>query len=757
MEQWKQEIELHSKGLRYFQYMGRVDYPNATNEQLVETLADYDIVLTTYNVLSRDIYFAEDPPERNLRHRKRAEERPKSPLVQILWWRVCLDEAQMVESVVSNPSKVARLIPRQNAWAVTGTPIRHDIDDLFGLLIFLNYAPICNYSPIWRRLCTCFKPNFANLVNRIALRHSKDRVRGEFVLPPQSRVVITVPFTAVEEQHYGNLFGQMCESCGLDTSGAPATMDWDPDDPSTIEKMRHWLRLLRQTCLHPEMNTGNRRILGVRNNALRSVSEVLEIMIDQNDTDIRSEERALLLSRIRRGQLLENALHRQEALDLWASSLELASQVVKDSRSQLQSEQEKCQMTAASKAERDDASTDEDLSDNDEDTGKNSRIGMYHIRLRLALEVEHLCIFFMANVYYQIKTDPNLTAPDSSEFQDLEKREVESYEKAKLIRKEMLTDVTKRASRYMTKIKDKSKKKTFVSIPKLKPDFFVRGIQARRLFERFEDYCHSVNLVSSQYNKWRDIMVKLLSQSLVDQEEKEELQGDEYDESTKHQDEMYVYMEALRTICADLSGALTGQKNPLIDHDVKGGIILAGKGEGPFPELFLSVMGVRNELLLNPELGSLRGIIYELRAFFNSLEWQAGEGSSFARSEAEVVSSVLKNASKMATEVGKCQAGIEREIELFRATMNSRLNYYRQLQQISDTVAPYDEESVGKPLNEVLFADMLTREHRIEKIVDSLRAKRRYLHHLRDEPESDSNSRICVICQSSFEIGVYLF
>lgn len=755
LDQWKQEIESHAAGLRVLHYTGFQQYQDLSNEELIDMIAGHDIVLTTYNILSREVHFAEDAPQRNLRHERKFE-RKKTPLVQMLWWRVCLDEAQMVESGVSNAAKTARLIPRQNAWAVTGTPLRRDMSDLFGLLVFLHYVPICNSNRLWDRLCGCFKPVLANIINTIALRHNKDHVRNELRLPPQKRVVITVPFTAVEEQHYGELFDQMCEECGFDATGSPLKPDWDPNDPVTVEKMRSWLTRLRQTCLHPEVSPSNRRALGAKNNPLRSVAEVLEVMIDQNETQIRAEERSLLLSQLRRGQLLENAMRHQEALDLWKSALQHASAIVQECRNQLESEREKYRTTVAG-VDRDAAAIDPSTNVDGEDVDKNTCIGTYRQKLRVALEVQHICIFFTGNAYYQVKTNPKLTAPDSEEFRDLEKREVEAYEAAKQIRKEILAEVSEKVGRYMKTIKQKVQKKALVHIPKMKPSLYSRGVEAQRLLDRFEDLCTAMNEHSAQYNKWRDVMTKLLLQSLIDQEEDEELKGDEYEKSTKHQDEMYVYMEALRAMYADRSDALTGQKNTLIDHEVKGGIMLAQKGEGPSPKLFLTVMDTRSQLKPDPELGSLRGIINELRGLATTLEWQESGGSTRARTELEIVNVVLRNASHMAAEQAKVLSNLEREVEVFRDTMNSRLEYYRQLQQISDTVAPYDEESVGKPLNEALFTKMVQDEAGIDTKISALRAKRRYLIHLREDRESDKGSSLCVICQSNFEIGQLLF
>lgn len=748
LEQWKQELNRHAPSLSVHHYTGiqrsppaRRGQEAADDDMLMNELAEFDVVLTTYNVISKEIHYAGAAPKRNLRHEKRFEQR-KTPLVRISWWRVCLDEAQMVESGVSNAAQVARLIPRENAWAVTGTPLRKNIDDLFGLLLFLHYRPYCFSNPLWKRLHSRFGSVLVEIIGTIALRHSKDRVRDELRLPPQKRVVITTPFTAVEEQQYRQLFDEMTLECGLDTVGAPLRGDWDPSDPNIVEKMRNWLTRLRQICLHPESGGSKRRVVG-GTAPLRTVDEVLAVMIETNDSNIRTEERSLLLSQLRRGQLLENAKRRQEALDLWQKALNHSTELVKDSREQLRLSKEKT------------GNEDAHSSVEDEEADKNSLIGQCRLKLRATLEVQHIAVFFTANAFYQIKSDKSLTDPDSVEFKELQKREEDAYEAAKAIRKEILTDVSQKVERHMKTVKEKAKTKAFVKLPKMDPQIYSRGIEAYNVISNFEDLCEALNKHAEQYKEWREIMIQLVTQPLIDQEEEAELEGDEYERSTRHQDKMYVYMEALRSIYADRHDALTGDKNILISHEVKAGIAQAKKGEGPSPPLFLDIMDVRNAIRPDPELGSLRKIISELRSILTALEWQSSTGNSRARAEHEIVEMVLKNAGQMIADQLKASNGLEREVEMFRDAMNNRLEYYRHLQQISDTVAPYDEESAGMPLDELLFADKLEKEGLIEGKLSTLKSKARYLLHLKEDSSADDSARICIICQSSFEDGGY--
>jgi E3 ubiquitin-protein ligase SHPRH len=63
--------------------------------------------------------------------------------------------------------------------------------------------------------------------------------------------------------------------------------------------------------------------------------------------------------------------------------------------------------------------------------------------------MEHVAMFFRANAYFQIKSDKDLTNPDSPDFERLEKLETEGYESAKRLRREILQDVRIAfASRY---------------------------------------------------------------------------------------------------------------------------------------------------------------------------------------------------------------------------------------------------------------------------------------------------------------------
>ncbi len=508
MQQWRKELEMLAPNLTVLIYEGlRIESGKSDHAALLAKWISHDVVLTTYNVLAKEIHYTETP-NRDLRHDKKYAKR-MSPLTQIVWWRVVLDEAQMVESGVSNAAKVAKLIPRELAWCVSGTPVKKDARDLFGLLDFLHYQPYCGLrTQIWDHLVTQHKDVFRQIFRNLALRHTKDQIKDEIRLPPQKRVIITVPFTQIEEQHYSTLFKEMSEDCGLDVDGAPLTEDWDPESAVVIEKMRSWLTRLRQTCLHPEVGAKNRRALGNGKGPLRTVGEVLEVMIEQNDTAARSEERTLLLSRIRRGQILEHAELSEEALEIWLLTLEEARVIVEDCRSQLKAEVNRLGLTEG-------PSSIGDVPEADGVTA--TRTGPHRQRLRAAIEIEHMCTFFVANAYFQIKTDEKRTKQESNEFRDLERKEESMYERAKILRKELLQETRNRAEAPMGKINNKARDESFVSLPGMPPLEDRAGIESRALIDRLNNMIYILRGQAKQLNEWREKTIKLLVLPLVDE------------------------------------------------------------------------------------------------------------------------------------------------------------------------------------------------------------------------------------------------
>ena len=118
------------------------------------TLASYDIVVTTYEILASETSYVDLPHSnssdgRRFRNPKRYMAMP-SPITCIQWWRICLDEAQMIESTTTKTAEMALRLSAVNRWCVTGTPIGKSVNDLHGLLLFLQIDPY--WVETWWRL-----------------------------------------------------------------------------------------------------------------------------------------------------------------------------------------------------------------------------------------------------------------------------------------------------------------------------------------------------------------------------------------------------------------------------------------------------------------------------------------------------------------------------------------------------------------------------------------------------------------------------
>ncbi|EXK42953.1 hypothetical protein FOMG_05688 [Fusarium oxysporum f. sp. melonis 26406] len=730
-DQWVSEIARHAPGLSVKVYEGRKRISEADEQQATDELAGHDIILTTYSVLSSELHFTTAPPERSRRH-ARVYDRPRSPLVQISWWRVCLDEAQMIESGYSQAAKVARVLPRINAWGITGTPVKNDVEDLQGLLLFLQYEPYCSVNQIWQDLIRHHKSVFQRLFNRIAIRHTKSMVRDELVLPSQKRFVISMPFTAVEEQHYQSLYREMAEACGLSLEGAPIVDGWKPEDHE--EDMRTWLVRLRQTALHPEVAGYNRRTLGnSKNRPMRTVDEVLDAMLEQSESAIRSDERAYLSSKLTRGQLYENSPRVKEALEIWLSGRDEAQKLVSKSRDELKS------LTGSRLRP---ASHEDSDIDDDSEVEEKGQLFESRRRLRGALEMYHRAVFFCANAYFQIRENPEMTEPESEEFLRIKKLEDEHYEEAKAIRREILQEPHHKATRLMAKVAQKASEQSFVEIPELTVNE-ERGIESGRIVDDLEALYGELNDQANAIDEWREHLVGLVLKPLVDEEDDAETTGDEYGESAKIQDELMVYVQALRAIIADRQDALTGQTNELIKHETQTSLRLAANEEGPAPEKLIELLTLRDQI--KPRSTSMRKAISEFRGLTSKL----ARDTTRSVLEGRIADRQLKATQAILNTQSKLTTALEAEVDKFKNIMNLRLEYYRQLQVVSDSVLPYEE-----PVTEELMTRLKTTEENMRQRLSAAEAKHRYLLHLKEAGNKSNEPRMCVICQTNFTIGV---
>ena len=507
---------------------------------------------------------------------------------------------------------------------------------------------------------------FQQIFKSIALRHTKADVREELEIPLQRRVVVTIPFTAIEEQHYKELFEEMCSDICLDRMGAPIEDDWDPDDEGMVQKMRQWLTRLRQTCLHPEVGERNKRALGRKMGPLRTVEEVLKVMIDQNESVLRLEERAAIIAKMVQGHLYSFAkgADKDKALHHYLQAFEAATAAVIECREQLR----EASLTEASTEVLKQQLPDPDTDGKDDALDK---LNVHRSRLRNAHELQHASTFFVATAYYQIRMQMLHSDEQSQEYKEKENLEAEYYEIAKNIRAEILREATKKTKALIEKVKATGNSK-YYSLPPVQSQLVSGGIESQKVFRAVDGITDLLNAQSRQIYEWRTQLIDLLSTSLLDQDDVE-LTGEEYDATLLNQDEQYVYLFVLRTLVADRHELLTGHVNTLVEHEVREALKVADEDQGHAPGLMKLTLQSRQTLVpkrndkkpVPDNEQSMRGLMTDLRNIVASLRANGGgRGGSRAALEAEILETELQRLQRLNLEQTKGLATLEKDIDM---------------------------------------------------------------------------------------------
>lgn len=106
----------HQESLRFTPQQAVLDYTGLDRADLREDFAKYDLILTTYGTLRRDIMHLKD----------------------VDFDYIVLDEAQTIKNPSSQVAKASRLLKANHRVALSGTPIENHLGDLWSIFEFLN-------------------------------------------------------------------------------------------------------------------------------------------------------------------------------------------------------------------------------------------------------------------------------------------------------------------------------------------------------------------------------------------------------------------------------------------------------------------------------------------------------------------------------------------------------------------------------------------------------------------------------------------
>ncbi|KAH8926276.1 hypothetical protein BT69DRAFT_1015580 [Atractiella rhizophila] len=751
VSQWENEIRKHADGLRVYRYEGVNKLKKYRGTWDAQAFAnDYDIVLTTFDLLRKEVDVARPPVDRNTRSRQCDNPRyERSLFIRLDFLRVILDEAQLLQNPMSHVSETVSCIRRKHSWAVTSTPIKTALEDLASTLKFLRIGSQTS-GVHWPNLIRpCCRPTWGRLWDRVAVRTTKAMVDNEMTLPTQKRYLCPIRFSKVERYTYDELYSEALMSLGLSKDGVPAEEDWVPNRAA----LAYHLSALRKVCCHPQVVDQNK--LG--SSVLKTIDEILHFMRHQNLASVFQESRALGAAECKRAHLVmfdaENCTRFEEALEILKTVIARLDPLLDEIKAELGPISDELQTARAEKASIEESGSEP----SDEGPAQNAkaakemgletldekveRLTQRHTSMkqhsRELLLVLHSTHFLSGNCYFSLGKFPT--------------EERDSYTDAERIRatllsgERMVADQAGQRLRVDLQRRDISKDSLRFQLSQVKG-----GLLTNMNIKETNETIKDLNSMGKVIWKWREEIIKLL-QVPVSADDGQDASGDEYQKGIEVQERCDVYLSAYSELLLDWRELITGEKVlskgkrprykkkvvPTLEKGYPAAEVLAY-------ELNEECCSVKPEEFIN-----LRDNYTKLNHIANGLNLKKDHP------EQSIIKAQKVFLKEQRDEGQKVIAKLLNEANVeFRRVFNTRAEYFKALQSLSDDVSDPVLTHRSKPLL-TQIADA-ARESALsqEKLQEKL-SKKRYLDFLQKQSkEVTQDERQCVICAGTFKHGV---
>ncbi|KAL4186079.1 hypothetical protein AMTRI_Chr09g32000 [Amborella trichopoda] len=289
LQQWAQELK--DKVTDSARLSVLIYYGSSRTKDPFE-LANYDVVLTTYSIVSMEVpkqaLDDDENDQRNGDHyglhpsfskkrkkpsnegmkgqkdRKKGSssclERDISPLARVNWFRVVLDEAQTIKNHRTQVARACWGLRAKRRWCLSGTPMQNSVTDLFSYFRFLRYDPYA----VYKSFCSMIRDKISKNANdgykklqavlrTIMLRRTKGTLidgRPIISLPPKIINLKKVDFSPEERDFYSTL--EADSRSRFKDYAAAGTVN------QNYANILLMLLRLRQACDHPLLVKGDR-------------------------------------------------------------------------------------------------------------------------------------------------------------------------------------------------------------------------------------------------------------------------------------------------------------------------------------------------------------------------------------------------------------------------------------------------------------------------------------------------------------------
>lgn len=759
MSQWASEAKKHAPHLSVYEYNGA-----AKDRISAQKLAKYDIVLVYYETFKSELYHSKPPPDRP--RRKAVKYKFElSPLVSIFWFRCILDEAQMVESTTTKVASMANHISRWYSWAVTGTPMRSDYNDLYGLYTFLQLENTISKKPsAFEELHSNPKHKglFFQFTKATVRRNVKSSLTSQISIPKQSRHVVRIPFSSIEQHYYDDFWGRCRLNLRLDWMDS---IGWElPSNASgsvqahysdSRSKMRSYLLALRQNCIHPSVITNSEYRSGYNpsnpstggSNKIRSLDEVLHDMAKNAKDTYDSDQHTYFTLKLRHGGMFELLQDWQKAVDVYTQNIPKVEDLVDFHIREVKSTLNQDEKTIKEEAE--------------EDEERKSSVSHKTNNLFKWRTLLNRYYFYLAGVYHALNSE------------DLE---ILYYDKSAGVRRALLEkhlakvefslqELQKGAARISLKdVYNVGPRTIELDLLKFKEyadeDSEDEELEASDRRERAGDMNMIQNLrkvgaiLDKQYEKiiyLRSKTMEILTKSLVDNDNsQEDATGDEYENSLSEQEMCQVYISAYQALLQDRKYIIRGTVVPIADmigHSDNNEVVSDKAKQVQQVE-----MNFRRQLR-SPgfHIESFKDIEFFLRTLRGTMREQESEP------EFEALMSNLEWLRTKFSVQSKLIEDLDTDFKKLNQLFNSRIAYYKHLQQISDTLIDWEDND---PHAKIRLLE--AQEAKMEQSIIKSKSKDAYFkalveEHANMDHSAEETRKECLICREPIEKGMVTY
>lgn len=791
--QWLDELAMYAPSLRVYSYTGHKAAAEDAGSSWGDWASRWDVMVVSFETLARDLAASHAAPVRMLRQPSKYE-RPRSPLVQLEFWRVVMDEAQLVGG---NPARTMGMIRRQCSLAVSGTPVRR-LADLRTSLWFLGLAP-AGPPRLWKRiLSAAWAPYVGRVLYDVGIRHTKAQVAPEMVLPLQTRYLVPVDFTHVETAFYRDVWHASLAALGLDADGAPRHDTWELD----TSVLRAQLQRLRQACTHPNVALRGGHLLGSDAGTsvsinLRSIEQVLAQMIEATKQDLGAHKHALTSSRIYRASILlfapsgelettpsgashpdqvalADAVQRQGrrsvARDLLETLLPPVEAQMETLEEEIRAAQSQGPLYAFSAEElkylaryRHDLPAD---APHEKLRLRQQYTSALRSRHRHWLQVMHRIQQFSGHCFFQL--GESVKQEESSEdVKPYAAMEEAAYQAAEQTRQRLLAEARGHVEQCVEALEQHrmdAQPLLSLAVPA------AQGLAGRSVLDDVDVILDKLRLHAHVVLDWRSQIYARLEKPVNREVSKERADDDVYAENLDAQIEAETLLEMYRPLLAQRDELLTGrialgatarpQLFVELDRELRAARLRRFQQDEEEEEEedddvrrvkrlqlqhFRSLEEARRPAMLPPDaepLGALLSSLKETR-------------DATTHRDAQLLTTMCTALQHLLRDQLAVLDALRKEQALFQTLFNARALYFKQVQELSDQV---QDPEMPQGAWSSLFAS-LAQERTARQKMGATEGRLRYLHHVKhmhNESMSDtaSEARHCYICTNIIETGI---